>query len=379
MEYTVPFHREISGDAVPLRYIVEAMARKAASTFGTRKLHGPTLNNTRTQYESSLLDAARKGRLKVCGSNGIVGSVDDLVNVAEGIAPEWSDDVKAVLALHVKCSHLNEWATKNGDVFRLMDVPANVLEYGPERPDGTKEYRGYVAWPFDYFGGHGYLDVEQGGISIELADDDFETDGFVKVASAVTAVAKFLLSKGSPNKFQAERDAWPHILTGVAKGVLHPISPETLQPLSIDHCGNGMVLYSELVTWGHTTKLFGFRRATNAVGGAGDSRKSGAGDTVSDQAEEVGGGTVVIDPIVSIKRSALIAKYEREWPSIEDDLRHSNENGLRAVAKLPNKHGYWNEATVVCWGRERGKIADKQQPESPKLDAMTAWSLKRQG
>lgn len=277
MEYTVPFHSEISGDAIPLRYIAEAMARKAASTFGTRKLHSPTLINTRTRYESSLLDAARKGSLKVCGSDGIVGSVGELVNAAEGIPEKCSDDVKAMLALYVKRQHLNEWAMTNGDVFCLMDVPADVLEFGPERPDGTKEYRGYVAWPFDCFGEHGYLDVELGGIPIELADDDFETDGFVKVASAVTAIAKFLLSKGASNKFQAERDAWPHILTGVAKGALHPVSPDTLQVLSVEYCGNGMVLFSELVTWGRTTKLFAFRRAADAVGNEDDATEGGGG------------------------------------------------------------------------------------------------------
>lgn len=265
MEYTVPFHSEISGDVVPLRYIAESMARKAASSFGKRKLHGPTLQNTRTQYESLLLSAAREGRLTVCGAHGNMGAIDDLVNAAEGLSKEWSDDVKAILALHVKPSHLNDWAMTNGDVFHLIDVPADVLEYGPARPDGTKEYRGYVAWPFECFGEHGYFDAGQDGIPIELANDDFETDGFVKVAGAAAAVAKFLLSKGSPNKFQAERDAWPHILTGVVKGVLHPISPETLTPLSVEHCGNGMVPFSELVAWGQTTKLFAFRKAVNAA------------------------------------------------------------------------------------------------------------------
>lgn len=363
MDYTVPFHREISGDAVPLKYIAEAMARKAATNFGTRRLHGPTLENTRTQYESSLLNAARNGSLTVCGRDGVAGSVDELVNAAEGIPDEWSNDVKAMLVLHVKCLHLNEWATTNGDVFHLIDVPADVLEYGPARPDGTKEYRGYAPWPFECFGEHGYFDTGQDGIPIELADDDFETDGFVKVAGAAAAVAKFLLSKGSPNRFQAERDAWPHILTGVMKGVLHPVSPTTLSPLSIEHCGNGMVLFSELVAWGQTTKLFAFRKAANAP--VVEPAKVGAGDTATAEA------------IVRIKRAALIAKYEREWPAIEDDLRHSNENGLRQAAKIPNEHGYWNEPAVVRWGSEKGKLQVKQKLEAPNLDALTNWSLRQ--
>lgn len=313
MEYTVPFHSEISGDVVPLRYIAEAMARKAASGFGKRKLHGPTLQNARAQYESLLLSAAREGRLKVCGSHGNMGAVDDLVNAAEGLSNEWSDAVKAILALHVKPSHLSDWAMTNGDVFHLIDVPADVLEYGPARPDGTKEYRGYVAWPFECFGEHGYFDAGQDGIPIELADGDFEADGFVKVAGAAAAVAKFLLSKGSPNEFQAERDAWPHILTGVVKGVLHPVSPTTLSPLSVEHCGNGMVLFSELVAWGQTTKLFAFRKAANAP--VVELVKVGAGGTAKpewvQQAREIGTTWMLAEEKRTKKRPGIvvIAKY----------------------------------------------------------------------
>jgi hypothetical protein len=89
------------------------------------------------------------------------------------------------------------------------------------------------------------------------------------------------------------------------------------------------------------------------------------------------GGTSTDGAIVRIKRAALIAKYEREWPAIEDDLRHSNENGLQQAAKIPNEHGYWNEPAVVRWGSERGKLPVKQKPEAPKLDAMTKWALRQ--
>ncbi len=92
----------------------------------------------------------------------------------------------------------------------------------------------------------------------------------------------------------------------------------------------------------------------------------------------VAGDTAVYAQIVRIKRAALITRYQREWPAIEDDLRHSNENGLRDAAKLPNQHGYWNEAAVVRWAEERGKLLMKQKPESPRLDPMTAWVLRKQ-
>lgn len=364
MEYTVPFHSEISGDMVPLWYIAEAMARKAASGFGNRKLHGPTLQNTRTQYESLLLSAAREGRLKVCGSHGNVGAVDDLVNAAEGLSNEWSDAVKVILALHVKPVHLNDWAMTNGDVFHLIDVPADVLEYGPASPDGTKEYRGYVAWPFECFGEHGYFDAGQDGIPIELADDDFETDGFVKVAGAVTAVAKFLLSKGSPNRFQAERDAWPHILTGVVKGVLHPVSPTTLSPLSVDHCGNGMVLFSELVAWGQTTKLFVFRRAENApvvgpvkvVGGGVEK----ANQPIPGRVPRVGIGRLAVTAAWQIEcqsgRAATASKVIEQlqtWATngIYPDILLRDDPRRRAVIWLTKKTGREKEYDMGACGK----------------------------
>jgi len=102
-------------------------------------------------------------------------------------------------------------------------------------------------------------------------------------------------------------------------------------------------------------------------GGGGDAPKIDGG----------GAETAATEMLVRIKRSALIAKYEREWPSIEDDLRHSNENGLREAAKIQGEHGYWNEAAVVHWGCERGKLSVKQEPEAPKLDALTNWCLRQ--
>lgn len=92
---------------------------------------------------------------------------------------------------------------------------------------------------------------------------------------------------------------------------------------------------------------------------------------------EVGAGeTAVAETIARIKRSALIAKYEREWHTIEDDLRHSNENGLRRAAKLP-EHGYWNETAAARWADERGKLLTKQKQEAPKLDPVTAWGMQK--
>lgn len=116
-----------------------------------------------------------------------------------------------------------------------------------------------------------------GGVAIEFDDSDFEAGGFVKVAAVVRRIAEFLLSKGAPNMFQAERDAWPHVLTGVTLGALHPVDPSKMQVLSVDHCTDGMIRFDELVAWGQANKLFEFERSTAEA----DEQKTGAGGTIS--------------------------------------------------------------------------------------------------
>jgi len=92
-----------------------------------------------------------------------------------------------------------------------------------------------------------------------LGSDDFYKDSeYVKIGNVVNAIAKILRTNGSPDRFQAERDAWPHIYTGIVAGKLHPLDPETLNVLSKDHHGNGMVLFSELVVWGRAGGRFDF-------------------------------------------------------------------------------------------------------------------------
>lgn len=54
-------------------------------------------------------------------------------------------------------------------------------------------------------------------------------------------------------------------------------------------------------------------------------------------------------------KAALIRLYEREWRTIESDLRHAAENGLSAVAKGPTR-GMWHEQAALTWARQRGKL-----------------------
>ena len=94
---------------------------------------------------------------------------------------------------------------------------------------------------------------------IELVADDFCDDGkCVKIGNVASAIARRFLADGSPNKFQAERDAWPLIHTGIVAGKLHPLDQVNRQQLSADNSGDGMVLFDELVGWGKWCKRFDF-------------------------------------------------------------------------------------------------------------------------
>jgi len=66
-----------------------------------------------------------------------------------------------------------------------------------------------------------------------------------------------LLANGSDNKFQAERDAWSLIHTGIEAKELHPLDPATLS-LNLTDYGNGIVSFDELVAWGRWCKRFDF-------------------------------------------------------------------------------------------------------------------------
>lgn len=112
-------------------------------------------------------------------------------------------------------------------------------------------------------------------ITIEFGPNEFDKHGFVPIGTVVSAIAKILLENGASNRFQAERDAWPHIHTAVVMGKLHLLAPETLAPLSAEDYGNGVVLFDELIEWGHTSKKFAF------IAAMPDSEEDGAGATTA--------------------------------------------------------------------------------------------------
>lgn len=71
----------------------------------------------------------------------------------------------------------------------------------------------------------------------------------------------------------------------------------------------------------------------------------------------------------TLKRAALIRKYEPTWSTIESDFRHASENGLSKAARATD-HGYWIEEAAVEWATKNGKFAQRQSPLVPTLASL---------
>jgi len=61
-----------------------------------------------------------------------------------------------------------------------------------------------------------------------------------------------------------------------------------------------------------------------------------------------------------MKRKAVVRKLERDWPTIDRDLRDASRSSELRAAKVPNKHGYWYVERLKAWARANGKITTVQ-------------------
>lgn len=69
-----------------------------------------------------------------------------------------------------------------------------------------------------------------------------------------------------------------------------------------------------------------------------------------------------------MKKAALIAALEHEWPSINADLSEATRNGLRDAAHA-GKHGEWHEPKARAWAVSKGKI----KQAAPALRMVSVW------
>ena len=56
-----------------------------------------------------------------------------------------------------------------------------------------------------------------------------------------------------------------------------------------------------------------------------------------------------------MKKKALIAQLEHEWPSIEADLKEATRNGLKDAAAA-GVHGEWRIEPARAWAQRKGKL-----------------------
>ena len=66
-------------------------------------------------------------------------------------------------------------------------------------------------------------------------------------------------------------------------------------------------------------------------------------------------GNEPVKQVNAMKKSALIAALEYEWPSIEDDISEATRNGLKAAAHT-GKHGKWDKDKARAWAVSNGKV-----------------------
>lgn len=154
MEYTLRIPRAMCGDVVPLFIVAEGMARSDATGHGTLALHGPTFRERRPTRNAQLVAAAKNGTLIVCNSEGVATSASALIHAAGfltaplAVGPTGKvHQLTEIHALFVRSKHLNDWSQKDGDVFHVIDVPVQVVEFGPKNEKGEYHYRGMVGWP----------------------------------------------------------------------------------------------------------------------------------------------------------------------------------------------------------------------------------------
>lgn len=213
MEYSVRVWSATCGDAIPLYYVAEAMARHAAMGFGTLPLHVQTLVELRPKKVALLLGAARTGKQTVCDSHGGVATATEVICAAE-IPADSGDDV--VLAnLYAKAQHLMEWGAANGDVFRFVETPGMVFSMDRRQWTGESNW-GEVIEPGYYRGFFGGGETERYEEAVNASEVVLAASGKpVAAISSNAAGAEGALAVGSapgqnptaPVQRQAAQDA----------------------------------------------------------------------------------------------------------------------------------------------------------------------------
>ena len=131
------------------------MARHDATCGGTLPSHGPTLSERRQIRYAQLVKQAKTGALIVCDSEGCVTPANELIDPPRVLADanmvgsgEDANKLPEADLLFTRSKHLNDWSRKNGDEFSIVEMPMDVIEFGPQDEHGVFAYRGMVSSPY---------------------------------------------------------------------------------------------------------------------------------------------------------------------------------------------------------------------------------------
>ena len=139
-------------DVVPLTVVVEEMARHDATCGGTLPLHMATMSERKAIRGAQLVKAAKAGALIVCDSEGCVTPANELIDPPISLtganmvgSSSNANKLSDVDLLFTRSRHLNDWSQKNTDDFTIVEMPMDVIKFGPRDKYGEFAYRGMVS------------------------------------------------------------------------------------------------------------------------------------------------------------------------------------------------------------------------------------------
>lgn len=184
-------------------------------------------------------------------------------------------------------------------------------------------------------------------------------DGFYTLEEAAQAIGEQLDWHD-----EARKSLLSEMLSAARSGRLAVRSPHTDGVIAEPKERAKVCEYYELVTADDVNVWFEVERRPYRWGALSNGNSMVTAQPAT--STSVGGSSLpTIAPNVPVeselKRSALVERFRRQWPTIERDLRDASSNGLSVMARA-ERHGFWRERDALAWAKERGKVAPSDSP-----------------
>lgn len=197
--------------------------------------------------------------------------------------------------------------------------------------------------------GHVVLKIAGESITMTVADwaaekairEALHARGFYTMGEAAEVMA-------AAHGFDAESYLWGRMHPAAALGDLELISESDGLPIS----GTGRPI-RHFADWVTPEGMNQWLRASRSIHLWPDAEKPQQPSIDSISMRQSDADEKSVENI--LKREALVAAHQKEWPSVDRDLKDAGENGLSAAAKHP-KHGMWFEERALTWAKQQGKL-----------------------